>query len=273
MRGHLLNLWPNLHDGLLRGLHDGDGHSFCRRQSEEMDDEEESSQREHGRDTHGEERGNSSIISPRLVRCMPLLYDRPMSMRSLLLLMSFTCLVAACTGVQKKGSASFPILRDSAMISDATLASMRYTIIDAHVRSKLRQAGRNFDVQLQGGLYDFPEAFRMKPFDHVRLHAEPRVRGDMDGDGVDDVVVVLQIGDGETSVSELAMLATHSGSVHQMASFSLGHATVTSLAISHLSLRVNAIETFVPGTASRSAVFTFRLPESVMVGSGAVRKK
>lgn len=149
---------------------------------------------------------------------------------------------------------------------------MHVTLGDAKIRTLLTSAGQNFDVQLRGGIYDFPEALHMQSFDRVLLLQKPTAYGDLDGDGHEDIVVVLQIGSGKVSRSELAVIASHSGSVAQLASFTLGHATVQSLVIRNGAVSARVTQWLPQDPGPRTAQLSFRLPQTASAGSGAARR-
>lgn len=126
------------------------------------------------------------------------------------------------------------------------LLSMEYTITDPAVRSVLTKARKTFFVAVRDGRFDYSASARVYPFHAVRVDAASAAIGDVTGDTNPDAVVVITIGEGESSVTELAAVSVLSGSVKHIASFPLGHAEVRSVKIANGKIRVNFTH-LVPG--------------------------
>lgn len=126
------------------------------------------------------------------------------------------------------------------------LLSMEYTITDPVVRRVLTKARKNFFVQVRSGHFTYPASALVDPYENVEVDATRAVIGDVTGDGKLDAVVRVSIGEGESSVTELAVVSVQSGALKHVASFPLGHVDVHSVKIANGKIRVNVIQ-MVPG--------------------------
>ena len=128
----------------------------------------------------------------------------------------------------------------------------------------------NFTVEIRGGIHEFPIGAR--PYDQVTLLNAPRAFGDLDGDQYQDAVIALQIGHGDLSVTELEMVGVRNGKPTQVASYSLGHTKLNAITIHNRKMKANVTGTFPGDPGPRNTEYTFALPPSAMVGTGAVRQ-
>ncbi len=202
------------------------------------------------------------------------MYAALMSVKKVVCAALLLLALTAC-GAKKNDSAKnvpAPVIPDDGlihMLTGSVLSNFSYMITDPNVRRKLTDQGFNFMVEIRDGVHEFP--IGSVPYDQVTLLNAPRAFGDLDGDQYQDAVLALQIGRGDVSVTELAMVGIRNGKPTQLASYSLGHTKLNAITINNRTMKVNVTGTFPGDPGPRNTEYTFALPPSAMADTGALR--
>ena len=156
-------------------------------------------------------------------------------------------------------------------MSGSILRDLRYTVADPAVRRKLTDDGLAFHFDLRNGHYSFPAGTSAAvSYRSVALNGAPLLLADIDGDGYQDAVAVLTIGQGARSATEIVMVTGRNRMPEHVASYSLGHAEVLSLAFK--SGKVHAsVKRVLPGDSGPTVKeLAFEMPRT---GTGTVRNE
>jgi len=183
-----------------------------------------------------------------------------------MLVLSGILTLAACGG---RGSGRAPLGIEPVVvreISGASLANLTYTLTDPLVRERLMANGKTFSVTLRHGSAALLPADRR--FGRVTLLQGRTVYGDVTGDGREDAVVVLRVGEETPGILELAIVTEDAKGPMHFASYDLGQAELQSLRVQNGKIFVNIAQQVPGDPGPRNTALTLEVPAN---GTGATK--
>jgi len=175
-----------------------------------------------------------------------------------MLVLSGILTLAAC-GAKENGSSPQGmepvVVRE---ISGASLANLTYTLTDPLVRERLMANGKTFSVTLRHGSAALLPADRR--FGRVMILHDRTVYGDVTGDGREDAVVVLRVGEETPGILELAIVTEDLYGPTHFASYDLGQAELQSLRIQNGKISVNILQQIPGDPGPRNTALTLEVP-------------